>query len=111
MGLWLGLHPAAGLLPAAALGVALVVLEVPIGPPERLTGTVERVEYVVRRSSARTISSVRLADGSRVRLRVYGGSACAAGDVIGLQRQRRLLGYAYVADARPCTRASAAALR
>lgn len=101
-GLWIGLHPALGLLPAAALCIGLVACELPIGPPERLTGAVERIDYIVKRSSARVVVSVRLRDGALVRTRLDGAYACEAGDLIRLQRQRRILGRTYTADFGPC---------
>jgi hypothetical protein len=103
--LWIFSHlEIIGLLPAAAIAIALVaLLRFPIGPTEHFSGVVERIDYLSGRSGRHPYALVRLPGGSLATVRFQADSACVAGDTIRFQRQRRAGGSAYTTELfEPC---------
>jgi hypothetical protein len=105
--LWLDMHPAAMLLPAAVLIALAAVVELPVGPPERLTGRIERLTDTSTRMAQRFVAAVRLGDGRLVTVRLKDSLPCKAGGQIRLRREPRLLGRVYVAEFGACLAAPA----
>ena len=102
LNLWLSLHPAAVLAPVAMLVLGLfAVIALPIGPPERLTGALERIVYVGR-GAGRPHGWVRLRDGTLVTVGLDDRFSCAEGGSIRLYRQRHIWGRGYAAESVPC---------
>jgi hypothetical protein len=102
--LWVEFHPAAILLPVGALVLTVFAMAaVTLGPPERLTGAVERITNVATRAGYSPLGAVRLGDGSLVTIRLDDSLSCKVGDRIRLRRERRILGRAYAAELNGCT--------
>jgi hypothetical protein len=89
-------------LAALLILVVLVLFGLPIGPPEPLTGVVERLGNAQRN----LIAFVRVRDGSIMEVSISQDDECHPGNLIRFHLQRHLLGAMAIAGFFPCTTSS-----
>lgn len=101
--LWLSDHNALVVLATvtAVLTVGAGAFYLPLGPQVHLVGTVVRAGYVSGKYGSHYVAYVET-DGQMVSVRPFFGRSCTAGSPIGLERQRRIWGYAFIADEPAC---------
>ena len=96
--LWAGEDKGIWLLALVSLAIALCGLAyfLPLGPSAHVTGVVESLTLGNNKNGNYPLAHVQL-DGQMV-LIVVPPNSCEAGDVILLERQRRLWGYSVMPD-------------
>ena len=100
--LWLSEHSVIPVLAIAFLVLALGygVAFFPLGPAEHVVGTVQRITLGPGKNAWNRVAYVMLGDQT-VAVSVA-PTACAVGESILLERQRRLWGYSVIADPAGC---------
>jgi hypothetical protein len=86
-------------LTTALMAVVTAVIMFPVGPYVHVVGVIERIGYS-RNSPAAFVE----ADDRLLVIKPVPNRDCVAGSLIRLERQRRIWGYSFVADAQACGR-------
>jgi hypothetical protein len=100
---WLDQHDIVTVLALAFLVLALGfgVYFLPLGPAEHVVGTVEAVTIGPSKNAQARLAHVAL--DSQITLLEVPPNACAVGDTVSLERQRRLWGVAIIAGPMACS--------
>ena len=103
--LWLTGHNAfvvmASITLMLAIGTGTILF--PVGPNVHVVGTVVRISYWGNKYGRYPVAYVD-ADGREAVVAPLFDRSCAVGSLIGLERQRRIWGYSFAADAPACGR-------